>query len=58
MIEGAVLVEDDDEMLDRRFRVQFMRVAMVTVAIMITVVIVLTGEHRNAACDRSRNHAH
>jgi hypothetical protein len=58
MIERAVLVEDDHEMLDRRFRVHFMRVAMITITIMITVVIVLTGEDRNAARNRGRNHTH
>ncbi len=50
MIERAVLVEDDHEMLDRRFRVDFMRVAMIAIA------VVLTGEDRNAARDRGRTH--
>jgi hypothetical protein len=53
MIERAVLVEDDHQMLDRRFRVYFMRVAMIMVTI--TVVIII-GEDRDAARDRSRGH--
>jgi hypothetical protein len=51
MVERAVLVEDDHEMLDRRFRMNLMRMAMmlvpVTAAVVVTTEIVC--EHRNAA---------
>jgi len=66
MIEGTVLVEDDHEMLDRRFRGKFMRAAMIAIMtpiIMIALIvlispIVLACEDRNAARNRHRDRNH
>ena len=56
MIERAVLVEDHHEMLDRRLRMNVMRMTMVAIPATVVVTTEIVGENRNAArkCRRSR----
>ena len=49
MIEGAVLVEDDHEMLDRRFRMNVMRMTVVAIPAAVVIPTEIVCENRNAA---------
>ncbi|WP_410492410.1 hypothetical protein [Bradyrhizobium diazoefficiens] len=53
MVERAVLVEDDHEMLDRRLGVDVMRMT-VTIVIMIAVPTEIVRENRHGACECRR----